>query len=560
MTVPLPSLEEGGLAAQLGLEPRFRPREAVAAATRKCCPEGLPVARKSILPGGFFFFRCRSHGGLGKGEEAALSGAAGLRPQQEDQDLFSRRRRWGSGEREPPSWEQLPPAKAPRKSHWGGSPKREGGVRVLLTPPRQGSPEQGFPHGQRDWGEWDSARHGVREQRAPPPSSPPRGGSWWGGPERRDGESPGREERGWGRQPEEGPQDKGSLKGSLEQLASEQDGDQWRNPDWVKDLPVSLARAGSPPRSDWQQSQSGDPDGWGSFQGGWAADGAEGEEEPTWDNAEDDAVSSSSAVPVGSDGVCFTPQEWTPCQEVVDFWTRVCRTCLSLRQRRALMSFCPRPTLPDRSHETPALNDDFANLRGTPEQRVLLGDAQKLAWLQDEVLDTLAPAMSIYHMAEEALAKREPVDSLELRGAAQRLLRLLGSLSNRLTLHRRVKVLRAINPRLQSVSSKMTSRNSNGMLFGEDKVQLLKELLARFPQLAQNSATTHKRTRCHRRRSKVYTSNQPQGAGTQGGGMLCFKEEFQQTDTISQGIWADTGSSLPETQPGQAPNWSYFSS
>nr|XP_034973047.1 uncharacterized protein LOC118085972 [Zootoca vivipara] len=462
--------------------------------------------------------------------------------QQEEEDPFSRRSRWGSREREPPSWEPFPAAKAPRKSHWGGSPKREAGVRVLLTPPRQASLEPG------GWGEGDSARHGVREQR-PPPGSPPRGGSWWGEPERRDGVSPGREERGWGRPAEEGPREEatwwssehGGVLDSLERLASEQGGDEWRNPDWVKDQPVSVTRGGS---------QSGDPEAWGS---------PEMEEELGWGAGEEDGVSGSSAVPAGSDGTCSAPQKWTPRQEVVDFWVRVCHTCLSLRQRRTLMSFCPRPTLPDRSHETPALNPDFANLGNAPEQRMLLGDAQKLGWLQDEVLDTLAPAMNLYEMAEEALEKREPVDPLELRGWAQRLLRLLGSLSNRLTLHRRVKVLRAINPRLQAICSKMSSRNSDGMLFGEDKVQLLKELLARFPQLSQNP-TPYKRTR-RSRRSKVYSSsNQPQGAGPQSGGMLCFKEEFQQTQTVSQGIWAGTDSSLPETQPGHALNWADFGS
>ncbi|XP_053228868.1 eukaryotic translation initiation factor 3 subunit A-like [Podarcis raffonei] len=483
---------------------------------------------------------------------------------EEEEDPFSRRSRWGSREREPPSWEQPPPAKAPRKSHWGGSPTREAGTRVLLTPPRQSSPEQGPPHRPRGRGEWDSARHGVRS-----PGSPPRGGSWWGEAERRHGESPGREERGRGRQAEEGPRDEapwggsehGGVLGSLERLAWEQGGDQWRNPDWVKDQPATLTRGGSPARSNWQHSQSGDPDGWGSsasFQSGWAADGTEEgtpemEEELGWDAAGEDGM------PAGSDGAHPTPQKWTPCQEVVDYWTRACRTCLSLRQRRRLMSFCPRPTLPDRSHETPALNADIASLGVAPHQRADLVDAQKLGWLQDEVLDTLAPAMSVYEMAEEALEKRAPVDPLELRECAQRLLRLLGSLSARLTLHRRVKALRAINPRLQSICSKMTSRNCNGMLFGEDKVQLLKELVARFPQLTQNN-TTYKRTRTQRRRSKVYSGQPPQGAGTQGGGMLCFKEEFQQTDTVSQGIWAGTDSSLPETQQDHALNWSDFGS
>nr|XP_028569974.1 uncharacterized protein LOC114588709 isoform X3 [Podarcis muralis] len=435
-------------------------------------------------------------------------------------------------------------SQSPPEIPLGGSPKREAGTRVLLTPPRQSSPEQGPPHRPRGWGEWDSARHGVRS-----PGSPPRGGSWWGEAERRRGESPGREERGRGRQAEEGPRDEapwggsehGGVLGSLERLAWEQGGDQWRNPDWVKDQPATLARGGSPARSDRQHSQSRDPDGWGSsasFQSGWAADGTEEgtpemEEELGWDAAGEDGV------PAGSDGAHPTPQEWTPCQEVVDYWTRACRTCLSFRQRRRLMLSCPRPTLPDRSHETPALNADIASLGVAPQQRADLVDAQKLGWLQDEVLDTLAPAMSVYEMAEEALEKRAPVDPLELRECAQRLLRLLGSLSARLTLQRRVKALRAINPRLQSICSKMTSRNCNGMLFGEDKVQLLKELLARFPQLTQNN-TTYKRTRTQRRKSKVYSGQPPQGAGTQGGGMLCFKEEFQQTDTISQGEDAAT--------------------
>ncbi|KAF7243104.1 hypothetical protein EYD10_10795 [Varanus komodoensis] len=160
-----------------------------------------------------------------------------------------------------------------------------------------------------------------------------------------------------------------------------------------------------------------------------------------------------------------------------------CRATLKNRLREQLMAFCPRPTLPDRSSEVPVLNPEILCLFSAKQVKEIESLSRPLRVLQNEVLDMLAPAMTIYEMAEEAMERGESVDPMELREWTRRLIRYIGSISHRLTLQRRIQVLGTLNPRLKMVSSKMASRCTDGKLFAEDKVKLLKEIVKRFPQL-----------------------------------------------------------------------------
>ncbi|XP_042299826.1 collagen alpha-1(XI) chain-like, partial [Sceloporus undulatus] len=225
-----------------------------------------------------------------------------------------------------------------------------------------------------------------------------------------------------------------------------------------------------------------------SFQGGWGPRGGrvDKEIEQDWKKEEGhgggEGDLNANTFTAGPPPV---PKEWTPCEQVLSFWER-CRTVLKKKTRRYMLSTCPRPTLPDRSSETPELNSSVSAMLKPQQQKEIACATRSLHSLQDEVLDMLGPAMTVYEMAEEALAKGEAVDPMELREWARCLVRFIGSINENLTLQRRVVVLGAIHPRLKCVTTKMTSQSTGGLLFAEDKVKLLKEIIKRFPQLAQN--------------------------------------------------------------------------
>ncbi|XP_072833974.2 uncharacterized protein LOC110072577 isoform X1 [Pogona vitticeps] len=187
----------------------------------------------------------------------------------------------------------------------------------------------------------------------------------------------------------------------------------------------------------------------------------------------------------------IAPVSWVPREEVVDFWNQ-CQSILKKRVREYLLSTCPRPALPDRSSETPELNTNLLSLLNAKQVKTISRATSQIRFIQDEVLNMLAPAMTIYEMAEEAVEKGEAVDPLELREWIRRVIRYIGSINQRLLVLRRSEVLATINPRLRSVSTEMTGRSAGGMLFPEDKVKLLKEIIRKFPQLAQGPSLNPK--------------------------------------------------------------------
>ncbi|XP_054836856.1 uncharacterized protein LOC129330721 [Eublepharis macularius] len=191
----------------------------------------------------------------------------------------------------------------------------------------------------------------------------------------------------------------------------------------------------------------------------------------------------SLAASVATDSSA-APKKWTPREPVVCWWMQ-CRSILVKKLREQQMAICPRPTLPDKTAETPEINPGMLSLLNQQQEKELRRSTYPSRLLQDEVLDMLAPAMTIYEMVEEAMEKGEPVDLMELREWVRRLIRFIGSVNQRLTLQRRYQVLGIINPRLKSVVSKLSGQSTDGMLFAEDKVKLLKEIIKRFPQLAE---------------------------------------------------------------------------
>uniref|UniRef100_A0A6J0SSI8 Integrase catalytic domain-containing protein n=1 Tax=Pogona vitticeps TaxID=103695 RepID=A0A6J0SSI8_9SAUR len=196
------------------------------------------------------------------------------------------------------------------------------------------------------------------------------------------------------------------------------------------------------------------------------------------------------------------PVTWVPREAVVDFWNQ-CQSVMKKRVQDYLMFTCPRPTLPDQSCEIPKLNPSVRALLTPKEVKVESAASYYLRSLHEEVLNAVAPVMTIYEMAEEAIEKKEAVDPLELREWSRRILRYMGSISQRLLQQRCSHVLGRINPTLKSMTTKMSGSSGTGLLFAEDKVEFLKEIILRFPELDGEPRTTSMRNDYAARRRKV---------------------------------------------------------
>nr|XP_016854453.1 PREDICTED: uncharacterized protein LOC103281889 [Anolis carolinensis] len=178
--------------------------------------------------------------------------------------------------------------------------------------------------------------------------------------------------------------------------------------------------------------------------------------------------------------------KWMPCKAVSHFWMTRCQVTIGKKARTYLRSTCPRPWLPDYSTRTPVLNKRIVLQLKRPHLRRLSYACRKWQVLENELLDMVGPAMTIYEMAEEALGKGESVEPLELREWARHLLRYAGSLSQRLLFNHRSEVLGTINPQLRNMAQKMKDGTANGRLFTDDDMMLVLEVLAKFPHLVQS--------------------------------------------------------------------------
>ncbi|XP_066491924.1 filaggrin-2-like [Tiliqua scincoides] len=222
-------------------------------------------------------------------------------------------------------------------------------------------------------------------------------------------------------------------------------------------------------------------------------------------DTEDGSLERSGSPPPSSNSAA--PKPWAPREQVVSWWMR-CQGILRSKTRQQFLSVCPRPTLPEGTSETPCLNGGILNLLGKQQMTELVTGSLTLWQVQDEVLDMLAPALTIYEIAEEAVESDKLVDPMELREWIRQLVRHIGSINQRLTLHRRLQLLSLINPRLKTLSSKLVGQSTNGMLFAEDKAKLLLEILKRFPQLSGFKGKQTARKKVPFKNTAAYKGNQ----------------------------------------------------
>ncbi|XP_063003434.1 collagen alpha-1(I) chain-like [Elgaria multicarinata webbii] len=404
-----------------------------------------------------------------------------------------RRRRRQESPNGDPGWDQRQGNRSGSGGRWS-SPEKRGGEQQPLPRRRQPGPSGDS----RDWGDTEGPKSRglpamerfqgkeriILKGRRGDRQSPALGKRTWGSPVGcRRQESPPRELRAWG-SPTQGEGQECS--GSPRRFDSEQGQVNQGRSRWGG-LEQVLSRAGS---SNRPQSSNGGQQQWSQptlFTRGWDPEEADlGSCERGGKEDEDEGAPKRRGSPAETAaGIPDAPlQRWTPREPVVQYWMQ-CQAIMSKQMRRQLLSACPLPALPNRMSEVPCLNTDITLLLSAQEVKELRATERPLWGLQEELLEMLGPAMTLYEMAEEAIETEEAVDAMELREWTWRLIRYIGSLNQRITAQRRMQVLGTINPRLKCATSKMTGLCPNGKLFPKDKVQLLKEIIQRFPQLTE---------------------------------------------------------------------------
>ncbi|XP_077187961.1 uncharacterized protein LOC143834918 isoform X2 [Paroedura picta] len=410
--------------------------------------------------------------------------------------------RWSSPERmeegrrrsaSPEQWARDGPRDLPRKQSPNGERRTWG------SPGREGSPggaggkrEKESQSPSRERRSLGSSVRDIRPSREQVAGTSGGTGSRWGRTERRGREhhSPIRKQSAWGSPKREERQERS---GSSRRRARELDeaGGRRSSPRGSERSRQNRSREGGSTdrlRGEWQ-NPNGEATGRGSPRSYEGIDDLDGEGEESYNRGREmspDGAGSACAEERSSfiDSSCSVPKEWTPCESVVHWWMQ-CQSTMPRKMAQQLKSTCPRPVLPDRSSETPQVNPRILSLLNNHQQISLRREMYFVLLLQEEVLDMLAPAMTVYEMAEEAMERGEPVDPMELREWSRHLIRFIGSINSRLLFKQRSLVLGFINPRLKVVAAKMSGQSPDGMLFAEDKVKLLKEIIMRFPQLTE---------------------------------------------------------------------------
>ncbi|XP_044148680.1 uncharacterized protein LOC122937730 isoform X2 [Bufo gargarizans] len=181
--------------------------------------------------------------------------------------------------------------------------------------------------------------------------------------------------------------------------------------------------------------------------------------------------------------------EWMPVAHVSDYLEHWVRRPLSKEARSKLRAECPRPLIPNKVCETPAVDQKMTQFLAKTGWNPRKGLDSAIKSCQDKLLDIFGPLAKIFEMAESAKVDGSPVDPEELTGWIQRAICIAGSTNSSLSIERRKAILFKIDPKLANLALTETGKEAQGQLFGDSFIKDLSRYVGAFTALdkAQSS-------------------------------------------------------------------------
>ncbi|XP_056413656.1 uncharacterized protein LOC130356331 [Hyla sarda] len=181
--------------------------------------------------------------------------------------------------------------------------------------------------------------------------------------------------------------------------------------------------------------------------------------------------------------------EWSPntqLEQFIGFWLN---KSLDNRARSKLKAECPRPTISRNATQTPELHPILVRYLLKTGKNPKKGVDRSFKLCQDKVLDLLGPVAKILQISEEAYVSGKPMDTLTVRGWAQRLMCLLGNANQSLSSERRRTVLMKLDPQLAHLANTEPANPTEGLLFGDQNIKEISKYVGLFSGLdkAQSS-------------------------------------------------------------------------
>ncbi|XP_040298690.1 uncharacterized protein LOC121009547 [Bufo bufo] len=181
--------------------------------------------------------------------------------------------------------------------------------------------------------------------------------------------------------------------------------------------------------------------------------------------------------------------EWLPLDHVSKYLEARVRCPLSKEARNKLRAECPRPIVPNRVCETPAVDPKITQFLTKSGWNPRKGLESALRSCQDKLLDIFGPLAKIFDLAEAAKAEDRQVEPLELREWVQRAICIAGNVNTSLAIERRKAILFKIEPKLSNLALTEAGKEAQGLLFGESFIKDLGRFVGAFTALdkAQSS-------------------------------------------------------------------------
>ncbi|XP_040276167.1 uncharacterized protein LOC120991412 [Bufo bufo] len=240
--------------------------------------------------------------------------------------------------------------------------------------------------------------------------------------------------------------------------------------------------------------------------------------------------------------------EWLPLEHVSKYLEARVRCPLSKEARNKLRAECPRPVIPNRVCETPAVDPKMTQFLAKSGWNPRRGLESALRSCQDKLLDIFGPLAKLFDLAETAKAEDKQVDPLELREWVQRAICIAGNVNTSLAIERRKAILFKIEPKLSNLALTEAGKEAHGLLFGEPFIKDLGRFVGAFTALdkAQSSMKRvfHGRvsTRAGSFRGRLSGRAQFQSRGS-GRGSYSQRSSFQEHRREQSSFFPSRGSS-----------------